>query len=73
MAWCLLIWQSVFQRQWFSQIPAGQKTLLIVYGFEQEDAAGPPIGVACKALEVPERGATTMMTAVSGGDMLSLR
>lgn len=57
----------------FSQIPAGQKTLFIIYGFDQEDAMGAPIGVACQEAMVPERGATSEMTQVAGGDMKSLR
>lgn len=57
----------------FSRIPAGQKTLFVVYGFEEDDAAGAPIGVACEAHMVPEAGATSSMTEVSGGQMRSLR
>lgn len=57
----------------FSQIPAGQPTLFVVYGFEEEDTDGAPIGVACEELVVPERGATNTATELSGGDMRSLR
>ncbi len=57
----------------FSQIPAGQKTLFIIYGFEQEDAMGDPIGVACAEAMVPARGETSEMMPVAGGDMKSLR
>lgn len=57
----------------FSQFPGGHKTLLVVYGFEQEGAVGSPIGVACAEVEVPASGATTMGMQVSGGTMKSLR
>ncbi|MCA9553005.1 MAG: hypothetical protein KC933_23415 [Myxococcales bacterium] len=57
----------------FSQLPGGQKTLLLVYGFELEGAAGDPIGVACAEVEIPEAGSTSTGMQVSGGTMKSLR
>lgn len=57
----------------FSQIPSGQKTLFVVYGFSEDGAAGAPIGVTCGEAMVPEKGATDSMMPVAGSDMKSLR
>lgn len=56
----------------FSQIPGGQRTLLVVYGFDTEEAMGDPIGVACVEADVPAGGSTDMIQMI-GGEMKSLR
>ena len=57
----------------FSRIPSGQRTLLVVYAFEQEGAMGEPIGVSCAEVDVPVSDPEGMTMPVDGGDMTSLR
>ena len=52
----------------FSRFPGGRKVLLIVYGFDNADARGPPIGVVCQEVDVPEAGTGTPLDV--SGDMM---
>lgn len=40
-----------------SRIPAGQRAVFVVYGFESEDTSVGPIGISCTEIDVPEAGA----------------
>ena len=56
----------------FGRFPGGRDVLLIVYGFQQDNADGLPIGVSCTEVTIPFAGTRTEDIQITGDSMQNL-
>ena len=56
----------------FGRFPGGRRVLLLVYGFDRDNARGAPVGVTCTAVDVHQAGTRTEDLMVAGDRMRQL-